>query len=268
MSSRRSGAEPAATVLFGADEPVMVARVLAALRIHLGRELGLIDESRDEFLWVTDFPLFEWDEDERALDAQSTTRSRHRPATRTLIENDPGAALTSLRPRLNGSELGWRLVPDPRPRAPEARLRQPGDRRGAAEEFGFLLEALRWARRRTAGSRGDRATLDGPRAASRTSATRSRSRRPGRRRPDDGRADADREGVLAELGIQERARTKRACGTPTQPAYLAESEVESGGEVAHGTRRPRASVTGTVADAAAAHRGPAAAPPTATTARR
>src|SRR5438876_9106177 len=45
------------TVLFAAGEPATVARVLSALRNHLGRELGLADESRDEFLWVLDFPL-------------------------------------------------------------------------------------------------------------------------------------------------------------------------------------------------------------------
>ena len=56
-------APPGSTVLFVADSTPMVERVLGALRLHLGQELGLVDESRDEFHWVLDFPLFLKDED-------------------------------------------------------------------------------------------------------------------------------------------------------------------------------------------------------------
>src|SRR3954447_25281002 len=61
--------EPGTTLLFAADTRPMVSRVLGALRLHLGRELGLIDESAWEFLWVTEFPMFEWDEDEKRWSA-------------------------------------------------------------------------------------------------------------------------------------------------------------------------------------------------------
>ena len=54
-------APPNSTVLFGAGDEAMVARVLGLLRIHLGRELGLIEAGRDVFHWVLDFPLFEQD---------------------------------------------------------------------------------------------------------------------------------------------------------------------------------------------------------------
>src|SRR6266480_6351254 len=73
--------EPATTVLFGADEPAMVARVLGALRLHLGRELGLIDRDAWRFLWVTDFPLLEWDEEEKRWKAV------HHPFTRPNDES-------------------------------------------------------------------------------------------------------------------------------------------------------------------------------------
>src|SRR5256884_3666311 len=53
--------DPATTVLFGADTPTMVSRVLGALRLQLGRELDLVDHDSWRFLWVTDFPLLEWD---------------------------------------------------------------------------------------------------------------------------------------------------------------------------------------------------------------
>ena len=62
-SSPRSRAEPGSTVLFAADEPATVSRVLGGLRTHLGRELELADTSRNEFLWILDFPLFEFDDD-------------------------------------------------------------------------------------------------------------------------------------------------------------------------------------------------------------
>src|SRR5205823_14940183 len=56
-------APPGSTVLFTADTPAIAARVLGGLRIQLACELGLIDDSRDELLWVLDFPLFQRDED-------------------------------------------------------------------------------------------------------------------------------------------------------------------------------------------------------------
>ena len=85
-------AEPGSTVLFGADEPERVARVLGALRLHLGRELGLIDADAWRFLWVTDFPLLEWDDEEDRWTAV------HHPFTRptdegvALLDSDPGRA--------------------------------------------------------------------------------------------------------------------------------------------------------------------------------
>src|SRR5213080_1422377 len=72
--------DPGTTLLFGADSGAMVSRVLGALRLHLGRELGLVDESRWEFLWVTDFPMFEWDEEENRWTAV------HHPFTRPTAE--------------------------------------------------------------------------------------------------------------------------------------------------------------------------------------
>jgi aspartyl-tRNA synthetase len=84
--------EPGTTLLFGAGEPAQVSRVLGALRLHLGRELQLIDENAWRFLWVTDFPLLEWDED------QGRWTAVHHPFTRpndegvALLDTDPGAA--------------------------------------------------------------------------------------------------------------------------------------------------------------------------------
>jgi aspartyl-tRNA synthetase len=137
--------EPGSTVLFGANEPRAVARVLSAVRIHLGRELGLIDETRDEFLWVTDFPLFEWDED-----GERWTFSHH-PFTgvaqgdEDLIESDPGTALSQAYDLVwNGWELGSGSIRIHDPELQRRIFRAMGISEEEAEErFGFLLEVLR-----------------------------------------------------------------------------------------------------------------------------
>ena len=86
------GSDPGTTLLFAADEPAMVSRVLGALRLHLGRELGLIDEDAWRFLWVTDFPMFEWDEEEGRWTAVHHPFTRPSPEAEPLLDTDPGKA--------------------------------------------------------------------------------------------------------------------------------------------------------------------------------
>jgi aspartyl-tRNA synthetase len=137
-------AQPSTTVLFGADEPEVVARVLGALRLHLGRELGLVDSSAWRFLWITDFPLLEWDEEEDRWSAV------HHPFTRptaegvALLDDDPRAA-TAIAYDLvgNGLELAGGSF-----RIHEQELQQKifGLLKISPEEqrlrFGHLLDAL------------------------------------------------------------------------------------------------------------------------------
>ena len=100
-------AEPGSTVLFGANEPALVARVLGALRLHLGRELGLIDDGAWRFLWVTDFPMFEWSEEEGRWNAQHHPFTRPTPDSEGLIESDPGRATAIAYDLIaNGQEIG------------------------------------------------------------------------------------------------------------------------------------------------------------------
>jgi aspartyl-tRNA synthetase len=84
--------DPGTTALFAADEPPMVSRVLGALRLHLGRELGLIDVEAQRFLWVTDFPMFEWDAEQERWDAVHHPFTRPNEESRDLLDTDPGAA--------------------------------------------------------------------------------------------------------------------------------------------------------------------------------
>jgi aspartyl-tRNA synthetase len=137
-------APPGSALLFGAGEPGAVARVLGLLRLHLGRELELVDESRDEPLWVVDFPLFEWDEDE-----ERWTFSHH-PFTgvveghEELIESDPGAALSLAYDLVwNGWELGSGSIRIHRQDVQQRVFRALGlTEAEAKEKFGFLLDAL------------------------------------------------------------------------------------------------------------------------------
>ncbi len=135
---------PGSTVLFGADEPAMVSRVLGALRLHLGRELGLIDPDAWKFLWVTDFPMFEWDEDEQRWSAVHHPFTRPTDEGKALLDTDPGAAKAIAYDLVgNGMELAGGSF-----RIHEADLQEkvfdllrisPAEQR---EKFGFLLDAL------------------------------------------------------------------------------------------------------------------------------
>ena len=137
--------EAASTVLFGAGPAGLVARVLSAVRNHLGRELGLIDESRDELLWVTDFPLFEWSEEDERWTFSHHPFTGVRPGDEELVESDPGRALSQAYDLVwNGWELGSGSIRIHQPELQQRILRAMGLSEEEAEErFGFLLEALR-----------------------------------------------------------------------------------------------------------------------------
>jgi aspartyl-tRNA synthetase len=137
-------AEPATTVLFVADEPEMVARVLGALRLHLGRELELIDREAWRFLWVTDFPLLEWDGDEQRWTAVHHPFTRPTNETAGLVDTDPGAArAVAYDLVVNGIEIAggsFRIHEPELQRKVFDKLEiTPEQQR---EKFGFLLDAL------------------------------------------------------------------------------------------------------------------------------
>ncbi|MBA3400663.1 MAG: aspartate--tRNA ligase [Actinobacteria bacterium] len=137
-------APPDSTVLLAADELPGVERVLGALRLHLGRELGLVDETREVFHWILDFPLFQPD-DETGL-----WTFVHHPFTgaleghEELIEDDPAKALSQHYDLIwNGWELGSGSIrihrSDVQQRVFSA-MGMTGDEANA--KFGWFLEAL------------------------------------------------------------------------------------------------------------------------------
>ena len=136
---------PGSTALFVADSTPMVERVLGALRLHLGQQLELVDESRDEVLWVLDFPLFLEDED------TGRWTFVHHPFTspveghEDLIDTDPGAALSQHYDLIwNGWELGSGSIRVHRQEIQERVFRAMGmTDEEARAKFGWFLDALR-----------------------------------------------------------------------------------------------------------------------------
>ena len=143
---KRFAAEPASTILFAADTIPMVERVLGALRSHLGDELGLIDPTRDELLWVVDFPLFQKDQD------TGEWTFVHHPFTspieghEQLIETDPGTALSQHYDLIwNGWELGSGSIRIHRQELQERVFRAMGMTDDEARsKFGWFLDALQF----------------------------------------------------------------------------------------------------------------------------
>jgi aspartyl-tRNA synthetase len=139
----RLGAADGDLLLVVADEPPVVGRALGALRMHLAERFDLIPRDRNDLLWIVDWPLFGWDEEEERWDAL------HHPFTAPAGEVDP-ERLDQLRARAydvvwNGVELGGGSIrinrPDVQRQVFEALGIGPED---AEERFGFLLQALRY----------------------------------------------------------------------------------------------------------------------------
>ncbi len=138
-------APPGSTVLFAADSQAMVERVLGALRSELGQRLGLIDDARDELLWVIDFPLFLPDEE------TGKWTFVHHPFTspleghEDLIESDPGGALSQHYDLVwHGWELGSGSIRVHQQEIQERVFRAMGMTDEEAQaKFGWFLEALR-----------------------------------------------------------------------------------------------------------------------------
>ena len=136
--------DPGSTVLFAADKPAAVARVLGALRLHLGRELGLVDEEAWRFVWITDFPMFEWDEEAGRWKAVHHPFTRPAPGSEALVESDPGGATAQAYDLVvNGIEIGggsFRIHEQELQAQVFAALQLSEEEQ--RRKFGFLLDAL------------------------------------------------------------------------------------------------------------------------------
>jgi aspartyl-tRNA synthetase len=136
--------DPGTTLLFAADTWPMTSRVLGALRTRLGHELGLVDESVWRFLWVTDFPMFEWDEDTGRWSAVHHPFTRPADEWKERFADDPAHALAHAYDLIcNGNELGggsFRIhEPEIQAKVFDLLALGPDEQRA---KFGFLLDAL------------------------------------------------------------------------------------------------------------------------------
>jgi aspartyl-tRNA synthetase len=132
------------TLLFAAADRDQTSRVLGALRLHLGRELGLIDDEAFTFLWVTDFPMFEWDEDEQRWSAVHHPFTRPTDEWKDRFDENPKEALAHAYDLIvNGNELGGGSfrIHEPEIQAKVFDLLGLGSEEQRSK-FGFLLDAL------------------------------------------------------------------------------------------------------------------------------
>jgi aspartyl-tRNA synthetase len=147
LSERELGAfeaPPGSTILFGAGDEAAVARVLGLLRLHLGRELELIDTGRDDFHWITDFPLFEQDEDTGQWTFLHHPFTAPMPGQETWDESNPEGVRGQHYDLIwNGWELGSGSIRIHDVELQERVFRTMGlSDEEAQSKFGFLLEAL------------------------------------------------------------------------------------------------------------------------------
>ena len=138
------GLKPGSLAVFVADKKSVAWAALGALRNHLAKHLNLIDQSRYAFLWVTDFPMFEWDDEGQRFTSVHHPFTAPRPQDIPLLDTDPGKVLSyGYDVVLNGYEIGGGSI----------RIHQPDvqqkvfDLLGLSKEesrakFGFLLDAL------------------------------------------------------------------------------------------------------------------------------
>ena len=140
----RANVEDGDLLLFGADKAKVVYDSLGALRLKLGKELNLIDESLFNFLWVVDWPLFEYDEDAKRYVAA------HHPFTSPVAEDIDKLKTEPEKVRanaydivLNGYELGGGSIRINQSELQDTMFEVLGfTKESAREQFGFLLDAL------------------------------------------------------------------------------------------------------------------------------
>ncbi len=141
-----TGAEAGDLVMFVADKPNVVAQSLGALRVKLAKELGLIDETKLNFLWVTDWPLLEYDEDAKRYVAAHHPFTSPKEADIAKLGTAPEEAEANAYDIvLNGYELGGGSI-----RIHDAELQEKMfevlgfTKEQAQEQFGFLLDAFKY----------------------------------------------------------------------------------------------------------------------------
>lgn len=140
----RAQAEPSDLLVFVADTPKVVATSLGWLRNHLARKLDLIPDDVYNFIWITDFPMFDWNEEENRWEPMHHMFTMPKQEDMQFLASDPGRVKGRLYDLvLNGMELGSGSIRINRPDIQAEVMNVIGmDRAEAERRFGFLLKAF------------------------------------------------------------------------------------------------------------------------------
>lgn len=143
---RKLEGQPGDLLLFVADKPAIVAASLGHLRLELGKRLNLINEDELNFLWVTDFPLLEWDEEEERWVAMHHPFTSPAEEDIALMETEPGKVRAIAYDMiLNGVEIGGGSIRIHRRWLQELMFKQLGHSiEEAQKRFGYLLDAFEY----------------------------------------------------------------------------------------------------------------------------
>jgi len=142
----RFGAKDGDMLLFVADKEALANKALAPLRCKLARDLKLYDENKFEFLWVVDFPLFEWNEDEQRYDSLHHPFTSPVPQDLEKLDTDPANICSQAYDIVvNGCEIGGGSI---RIHDPKVQQKVFGLlkilKKQAQQRFGFFLKALEY----------------------------------------------------------------------------------------------------------------------------
>ncbi|MGN7380629.1 aspartate--tRNA ligase [Paenibacillus sp. SAFN-117] len=133
-------------LVFSADKPKVVADVLGNLRLKLGKDLGLIDESQFKFAWIVDFPLLGYDEEEKRYVAEHHPFTRPKEEDIHYFDTDPGKIRAQAYDLvLNGYEVGGGSMRIYKRDIQEKMFAALGfSKEEAWDKFGYLLEAFEY----------------------------------------------------------------------------------------------------------------------------
>ncbi|MBI3307099.1 MAG: aspartate--tRNA ligase [Candidatus Omnitrophica bacterium] len=133
-------------IFFVASDPHTSAKALGALRVHLAEQYNMIAKGKFEILWVKDFPMLEYNPDEKRWQAMHHPFTSPRPEDIQFLESDPGRVRARAYDLvLNGTEIGGGSVRIHREDIQEKVFRVLGiGAKEAEEKFGFLLKALKF----------------------------------------------------------------------------------------------------------------------------
>ncbi len=138
--------KPGDLLLFAADKNKVVYDVLGALRLELAKQMELLDKNEYRFVWVTEFPLLEWSEEENRFTAMHHPFTMLMDEDLPLLDTDPGKVRAKAYDIvLNGNEIGGGSVRIHQNDIQERMFEKLGFTKEAAyEQFGFLLNAFKY----------------------------------------------------------------------------------------------------------------------------